>query len=322
MPIIQCAKALRQCLPCNDDPLANISAEDVDTDRYIGILPQYPDQPLTGDPNKIFFSFGCLGICYSTQSQADADICATNQALECVGDSPGGTTTNGDPRFIYSSDAKSCSVACPDGGTFTFTLPAGSVISFYSTSDANARAEALACKLAKTFKLCLSVTGDTSGCKDSFMSFVVSVTGLLSQHPYPSQWTVQGPAIHPGILSYDLDDTLGTTSIRVFGTPIIATNTNVSVKITDLNTMLYMERTIPISIGAIAETSPLASGTEGVAYTETILLDNFSLPVFSIASGSLPTGLSLNASTGQITGTPASGSSGVYTINVTVTDLA
>lgn len=64
----------------------------------------------------------------------------------------------------------------------------------------------------------------------------------------------------------------------------------------------------------------LENGTVGIAYSETLNAAGGTSPYsFSLASGSLPPGLSLSSS-GVISGTPTS--AGTYTFSVTVTDSA
>jgi len=68
---------------------------------------------------------------------------------------------------------------------------------------------------------------------------------------------------------------------------------------------------------SIAETS-LDEGTVGDAYTETLLTNNGTSPFsWSISSGSLPDGVSLNAETGEISGTPTRAESFIFTVVVT-----
>lgn len=63
----------------------------------------------------------------------------------------------------------------------------------------------------------------------------------------------------------------------------------------------------------------LAGGTTGTAYAETISAQGGASPyTFAVSSGSLPTGTSLNSSTGVITGTPSA--TGTFSFTITVTD--
>src|SRR5581483_3985350 len=66
-------------------------------------------------------------------------------------------------------------------------------------------------------------------------------------------------------------------------------------------------------------TCPTATGTVGAGYSSAATAAGGLPPyTFSIAAGSLPPGLSLNTSTGAITGTPSS--AGSYSFSIKVTD--
>lgn len=77
--------------------------------------------------------------------------------------------------------------------------------------------------------------------------------------------------------------------------------------------------TNPFAAPLLIVTSSLDSGRVGQAYSETVMAvggtPDYS---WSIASGSLPSGLSLDAATGEISGTPAE--TGTFTFTVQVTD--
>ncbi len=68
------------------------------------------------------------------------------------------------------------------------------------------------------------------------------------------------------------------------------------------DTLSVILRDIPPTI----TTTALPSGTVGSAYAQTLAVTGFPAPTFSVAAGSLPAGLSLDATTGAITGTPTS----------------
>ena len=92
----------------------------------------------------------------------------------------------------------------------------------------------------------------------------------------------------------------------------------------------YLGNTIPPEIyGAPAtptiSTSSLAGGTTGTAYSQTLAVSGGTSPYsWTVASGSLPAGLSLNISTGVISGTPSAVGTSSFTVQVmdaeTVTD--
>ena len=66
--------------------------------------------------------------------------------------------------------------------------------------------------------------------------------------------------------------------------------------------------------------SSLPSGTQGLSYSQTVSATGGTGPyTFAIASGALPPGLSLNANTGAITGTPTASGTSNFTIRATDT---
>ena len=83
-----------------------------------------------------------------------------------------------------------------------------------------------------------------------------------------------------------------------------------------------MAYTIIISCPTITITptmTALPNGTAGILYSETISASGGTAPyTFSVASGSLPPGLFLNATTGEISGTPIT--MGIYSFEIRVKD--
>jgi hypothetical protein len=81
------------------------------------------------------------------------------------------------------------------------------------------------------------------------------------------------------------------------------------------STILTVQKGAPLAI----TTQSLAGGTVGTAYSSKLAATGGTPPyVWSIASSSLPTGLSLDGSTGVITGTPAA--AGTFSFTVQATD--
>lgn len=71
----------------------------------------------------------------------------------------------------------------------------------------------------------------------------------------------------------------------------------------------------PVPVAAL-----LPGGTTGTVYSETISAQGGTSPyTFAVTSGALPTGTSLNSSTGAITGTPSA--TGTFNFTITVTDV-
>jgi hypothetical protein len=77
--------------------------------------------------------------------------------------------------------------------------------------------------------------------------------------------------------------------------------------------------TLEVTSGLTITTRSLPNGTEGTQYSETLAATGGEQPYsWSVTSGSLPEGLTLDPTTGEISGTPTE--SGESTIEVTVTD--
>ena len=69
-------------------------------------------------------------------------------------------------------------------------------------------------------------------------------------------------------------------------------------------------------------TAALPAATVGTAYSQTVGASGGARPYrFSLASGALPVGLTLNAATGAITGTPAAAATATFTVKVTDASL-
>jgi hypothetical protein len=110
----------------------------------------------------------------------------------------------------------------------------------------------------------------------------------------------------------------------ISGTPTNTGTSNFTVKVTDA---LSQSATQPLSITISPAPAPLTITTTslpnakvGNAYNQTLHNSGGVAPFTWSVTPSLPTGLNLNASTGQITGTPAAGTAGVYSLTFTVQD--
>ena len=104
------------------------------------------------------------------------------------------------------------------------------------------------------------------------------------------------------------------------GTPSAAGTFNFDIQATDslanTGTRSYSVQIVPAPL-TIAPTS-LPNGTTGTAYSQTVTASGGSAPYsYAVISGSLPTGLTLNAGTGAITGTPTVTGSFTFTVQAT-----
>ncbi len=131
--------------------------------------------------------------------------------------------------------------------------------------------------------------------------------------PTPT-YSVFSGTLPPGLaLNTATGELSGTPSMAgVFGVTIISAS-NGAGSINSNSFSITIAGT-PSSPTAFSAQTPTA-GTSGTPYSYTFAANGFPSPTFSIASGALPPGLTLNAVTGEITGTPTvSGSYGPITV--------
>ncbi len=102
----------------------------------------------------------------------------------------------------------------------------------------------------------------------------------------------------------------------------VAATATVTVTATSQNTPSQTASfTITLYPALVISTATLPNGTVGTAYSGTVATTGGAGSLaFSIASGALPTGLSLNSTTGAITGTPSA--YGTFTFTVSVLDAS
>jgi hypothetical protein len=129
-------------------------------------------------------------------------------------------------------------------------------------------------------------------------------------------WSISAGTLPQGL---NIDSTTGVIS----GTPTTVETANFTVRVAD--TLLQSDtRDLSITISAALEittTSPLQpNAKEGEAYSTTLQTSGGLAPVTWSVDPPLPDGLSLNASTGEITGIPGAGTAGTHTLTFTVQD--
>src|SRR5436190_13083433 len=102
------------------------------------------------------------------------------------------------------------------------------------------------------------------------------------------------------------------------GTPTTAGTSNFTVQVTDSASgkaskafIVTIKSTAPPL--SITTASPLVSGTVGTAYSQTLAATGGTPPyAWSVISGSLPTALTLNATSGSMSGTPTTAGKSEY----------
>lgn len=129
-------------------------------------------------------------------------------------------------------------------------------------------------------------------------------------------WVITSGLLPPGL-------TLAAATGTISGTPTQAGTYNFFVTVTDdIGTSPQQGFSITVAEEPITfTTTTLLNASEGTSYIQYILVTGGKPPyTFSLTSGALPSGLTLDATNGIILGTPNNGSADTYVFTITVTD--
>ncbi|HEV3310920.1 MAG TPA: putative Ig domain-containing protein [Chloroflexota bacterium] len=123
-----------------------------------------------------------------------------------------------------------------------------------------------------------------------------------------------------------LTASLSGTTLTIGGTPTVTGTFPLSITLHDdgnNSDSNVASETLTVNPALGISTPSLPNWTETLAYKQSIATTGGTGPLtFSLSSGTLPAGLSLNNTTGVISGTPSIGSAGSYPFTVEVTDAA
>src|SRR6266705_3068117 len=134
----------------------------------------------------------------------------------------------------------------------------------------------------------------------------------------PYSWSISSGGSLPAGLALNL------STGAISGTPTQSGTFSFTAQVTDSGSKTA-QQALSIQVAAVGQlsitTTSLPQGTTGAAYSATLQANNGTTPYsWTISSSSLPAGLSLNASTGAISGTPTQ--SGTFSFTAQVADSA
>lgn len=239
---------------------------------------------------------GVVNTAYSQTLAASGGI--SPYTWSYTGNLPTGLSLNGTTGVISGTPTAS--------GTFNFTA---------KVTDSESPTVTASASLSITINAQLQIT--TSGSLPTgvinvaYPGTTLQATGGVT----PYTWSVSAGSLPAGL-------TLNSSTGQITGTPTQSGAFNFTAKVVDSGTP-QQSTTAALSItinGPLAiTTTSLPAGELTQAYNQTLQASGGISPyTWAITAGSLPTGLSLNASTGAITGTPTA--VGPFNFTVKVTD--
>ncbi len=302
---IPCPQSIQDC-ECTLDPVSNYSSEE-------------PDHPVVfctvtvAARTGTSFAAPCTKECDPprppgpvTELECSVDsesyLCAQSEAQDCQNHDP-------DPpnvyRNTYLNQEQTCTVECPDGTTFGWTVAAGIIASAWQ-ADANTRASALACKLATKNRICFATDSPlTPLCVGTFASVPILAQGGTT----PYVFSLDSGSLPPG-MSFD---EVG----LIQGTPTTNGSYTFSIRVTD-DIGSFQIKSFTVRVVEITTASPLPDAVLSTPYNQALAATGTTgTVIWSLASGSLPVGLTMSQD-GVISGTPEA--SGVSNFTVSILD--
>jgi len=143
-----------------------------------------------------------------------------------------------------------------------------------------------------------------------------SLPGGVKGTAYSQSITTTGESVTYSISAGTLPTglTLNSTSGLISGTPTAAASFNFTVTATNAGGSTSQAYAVAVRLATpVINRTSLFNGTKDVAYSDTVTTTGEAL-TFAVTSGTLPAGLTLNASTGTISGTPTTAASYSFTI--------
>jgi hypothetical protein len=306
--------------PGTDSPFENITAEVADVLVNIGYSWGWnnnvpPIGTISTNPPPV-----C--ICASETSQLEADLCAAQCQINCMvqGNCPvdpipppgPGPTNDGDPwnprNNLYQNAAAFCTVPCPDGNPFTFTVRSG-LFTAMDQITADRMAIALACQEARLNAICLTNIVTTACFGLPYLAEIDAQGGLSPYH-----FQIQGGNLPPGIGFFQ--ETPATAFLS--GQASAMGSYTFTIRVTDSRGN-FMAKTYTISVMDIVDRAAIPKPIVGTPYSYQIQMTGGMAPYQFINATNLPIGISVSQS-GLISGTATVAPGNTF--GVTVLDSA
>jgi len=238
----------------------------------------------------------------TTSSLPDGSVgTAYSQTLTKTGASGTWSRTSGSlpPGLTLTGSTGKISGTPSAGGTFNFT------VRFTETATALSSSKALSITVVSGPAITTSALPD--GKRGDPYSFTLTKTGAAGT------WS----ALHlPSGIT--LDQSTG----QISGTPVVEGDWVVAATFTETVSGKTANKSLPLHIATspppVINTTTLADGVKNVAYNQTLSVTG-NAGTWAVTAGALPPGVSLNPSTGALTGTPTTADDYPFTVTFTET---
>lgn len=308
MDLLCVATIIRPCpnsidCPGFDSPFANYSSEAPDPPDFLsdGFFGDSGYPPIHNE-----WTATSCGVTYtSTISQLDADLQAIINAYKCFHEVTGQNPT-------CCNDEQCCTLQTPEGEV-VYCVPAGSFCA-PTCEEANQYAQSVACYFSKKVNGGMN-RGAFRACVSQPFAATVTLSGTFSTSSTVFFWFLFSGSLPPGVVF--VDGFYGTTAV-VSGTPTTPGNYTFTLRATNPSG-ISIQRTYTICVSEI-DPNILDDGTVGTDYSQFVSLNPASsclgAHTWQVISGALPDGLTLNSSTGEISGTPTKDGDFDFTIGL------
>ncbi len=245
------------------------------------------ENPLTVTTSSL--PWGTVGVAYNQTLAATGGLTPYTWSIT-LGDLPAGLTLNISTGVISGTPTTA--------GTFNSTV---------QVQDANAATSTKSLSIVIYNALSITTGSLPASYEINVYSQTLTATGGLT----PYTWSIASGNLPAGL-------TLSSGGV-ISGTLTTAGTSNFTVRVQDANAVASTKSLSIVIYNALSiTTSSLPAGYVGAAYSQTLAATGGLTPyTWSIMSGSLPAGLTLNSSTGVISGTPTATGTSSFTVRVT-----
>ena len=220
-----------------------------------------------------------------------------------------GSGTDGVITYYYSGP-QNCTVLCPDGSPFTYKIGPGYALAL-TQDEANKIALNYACAQALKHRICLS---DLIGriCTGVTQNLSIKATGqYLGVYPQQNFWEITSGSIPTG-MTFNGGYQTG-NSVTLTGAATAGGTFTFTVRVVAPNGD-NQSKSYTIKVVGITNADPLDDGTVGDDYSVQLTTSGIDNLVFSVNSGDLPDGTSLDTELGVISGTPTDAGDFTFTL--------